>query len=161
MKTLVVYYSLEGNTELVVETAAEAAGADLLRIVPKESKAPRGLTRYIWGGRAALSGSKPELKPLQLNPEDYDTLIVGTPVWAWTFAPAMNTFFSMFDFTGKRVALFCCHGGQPGKTLEKMKKAMEGASFIGETDLRDPLKHQTEEQLEDLRHWVAGVLEKA
>ena len=42
MKTLVVYYSLEGNTEYVAEKIREALGADLLKLVPKKAYHDKG-----------------------------------------------------------------------------------------------------------------------
>jgi len=34
MKTLVVYYSLEGNTKFIAETISKTVGADLLELKP-------------------------------------------------------------------------------------------------------------------------------
>ena len=34
MKTLIVYYSHEGNTDFVAKKIAEKTGADLLKLVP-------------------------------------------------------------------------------------------------------------------------------
>lgn len=39
MKTLIVYYSLEGNTGYVVDKIAKASGADTLQLIPKKAYA--------------------------------------------------------------------------------------------------------------------------
>ena len=35
----------------------------------------------------------PELLPIEKNPQNYDILFIGTPVWASAYAPSLNTFF--------------------------------------------------------------------
>ena len=62
MKTLVVYYSLEGNTEYVAEKIREAVGADLLKLVPKKAYHDKGLAKFFWGGKSAVMAEKPELE---------------------------------------------------------------------------------------------------
>ena len=54
MKKLVVYYSLEGNTKLVAEAVAEAAEADLIRLVPSEQPSKSGAAPFA---RLALLAS--------------------------------------------------------------------------------------------------------
>ena len=48
-KDLVVYYSLEGNTEYVAEKIREKTGADLLKLVPKKAYHDKGLAKFLWG----------------------------------------------------------------------------------------------------------------
>jgi len=157
MKKLVVFYSFEGNTRLVARTVAEVSGADVLELSPLKERTPKGASRYFWGGRAALMGDAPVLKPYAFEPDRYDILFVGTPVWAWTFAPPLNTFFRNNDLRGRNTALFCCHGGGPGRIFQKMRSAIPEAVILGELALREPLKHDTESQLNRVREW-AGEL---
>ena len=52
MKTLVVYFSLEGNTDYVAEMIKEKTGADLLRLVPKKAYHDKGFAKFFWGGKS-------------------------------------------------------------------------------------------------------------
>lgn len=158
MKKLVVFYSLEGNTRLVAKTIAEASGADLLELKPALAPPSRGFKKYFWGGRAALMHAKPGLAPFEVDPSSYDMLFIGTPVWAWTFAPPMNTFLSGQDLSGKKIALFCCHGGGPGRIFQKMRAAMPGGVFLGEMDFQEPLAHETEAEMKKAREWALSIL---
>jgi len=60
--TLVVYYSLEGNTEFVAEKIAEASKGDLLKIEPAKEIPDNPVGKYVVGGFKALFKSKPQLK---------------------------------------------------------------------------------------------------
>ncbi len=158
MKKLVAYYSMGGSTRLVAGAVAEAAGADLLELVPRKEFPSGGFKAFFRGGSSAFLGERPDLRPQHVRPEDYDFIFIGTPVWAWTFSPPVRTFLSQHDFSGKRVALFCCHGGQPGKVFRKMRAAIPGAVFLGELALQEPRTNDTGVQLEKARQWAFDIL---
>ena len=49
MRTLIVYYSLEGNTEFAARRVAESLGAELLRIEPIKAYPDSGFKKFFWG----------------------------------------------------------------------------------------------------------------
>ncbi len=158
MKKLVLFYSFEGNTKRIAENIAKAIDADLLELKPKNEISSKGFMKYVWGGRAAMMKTQPELCPLDQDVQRYDLIFIGTPVWAWTFAPPLNTFFATHPLINKKVALFCCHGGGKGKVFEKMKAALTGNQILGEIDFRDPLKHDTDANIEKAKRWADRIL---
>ncbi|MCL0073763.1 flavodoxin, partial [Dehalococcoidia bacterium] len=108
--------------------------------------------------RKVLMKTKPELLPLEKHPEEYDVLFIGTPVWAWSYAPALNTFFSICLLSNKRIALFCCHGGGKGGIFDKMKAALRGNQILGEIDFREPLKGNTETNIQRAKKWAEDIM---
>lgn len=160
MKKLVVFYSLSGNTRLVAETIAKAAGADVIELMPEKEMPRGGLRRIFQGGRSAVMGERPALKPFAFDPDEYGMFFLGTPVWAWTVAPPLNTFLSRHSLEGRPVALFCCHGGGPGRIFTRMREAIPGGIFLGELALKEPRNNATEAQLDLVVEWVRTVLSK-
>ena len=65
----------------------------------------------IRGRRENAKGYCPELKPLHIDWKAYNTIILGSPVWWYTFAPAMHSFLKQTDLTGKIVYPFATNGG--------------------------------------------------
>lgn len=55
------------------------------------------------GQREVERGFEPELKPLGVDPAEYDCIAVGTPTWWYTVAPAVKTFLHQQHFSGKTV----------------------------------------------------------
>lgn len=159
MKTLIVYYSFDGSTKLMAEKMAEASDADLLAIKPKEEIATHGFMKFVWGGRQAMMKAQPELLPIDKNAVDYDLIVVGTPVWAWTYTPPIRTFFEQHKFTGKKVAVFCCHSGGMKTTLEQMKAALVGNEILGEIDFKEPAKRNTEENIQRAVEWIKKLVQ--
>lgn len=88
------------------------------------------------GQREVNAGYKPEIKPLTVNIQDYDVIAVGTPTWWYTMAPAVLTFLSAQDFTGKTVIPFMTNGGWPGHVIKDMKANCKGAEFAHEMEIQ-------------------------
>jgi len=157
MKKLVVYYSLDGNTRFVARTVAEAVAADLLELDPKDGLRHSGFMRYVLGGIQVMTKHKPELAAFDKEPKDYGLLFIGTPVWAWSYAPAIATFFGTAGLKGKKIALFCCSIGARGGSLEKMKGDLAGNEIVGEVDFIEPLTRNQKENAAKARKWARDI----
>lgn len=154
LKKLVVYYSFEGNTRFIAESIAQETGADILELKPKKDLESKGFMKYVWGGRQVVLKEKPELIEFDKNPEDYDMIFIGTPVWAFTYTPALNTFFDMVKLNCKKIALFCCNAGGKGKTFTNMRLALKNNDIIGEIEFLEPLKKSKEESKKKAIEWA-------
>jgi flavodoxin len=142
MRKLVVFYSLEGNTKYIAENIADAVGAEVLELKPVKEINSSGFMKYIWGGRQVVAGAKPELQEISIMFEDYDIIYIGTPVWAYNFNPVFNTLFSNYKIEGKKIALFCCNGGNKGKTFVNMREKLKDNTILGEIEFSEPVKNQ-------------------
>ncbi len=158
MKTIVIFYSFEGNTKLIAENIAKTIGADLLELKPKREMKSKGFMKYVWGVKAAIMKAKTELLPIDKDIRGYDVLFIGTPVWAGTYAPPVNTFFSEHSLSNKKVGLFCCHRGLKGKIFDKMKEALKNNQILGEIDFRNPIKRETEKNIQKAKGWAENII---
>lgn len=156
MKCLIVFYSLSGNTKFIAESMAAAVGADLLELKILKPIEGGGFMKYFLGGRQAIKKEKPELLPLGKNIADYDMLIIGTPVWAFTFTPAIRSFLTNEKITSKKIALFCCCDGMPGKTLANIKKEIPENEFIGEI-IFEKTSNNREKNKEQAVVWINSL----
>jgi len=95
MKTAVIYYSYEGNSALVAETIKAAIKADVFEIKTVDNRKPAGFAKFALGCVQVfqvLMNIKPKLLPLSVDINSYDLIILGTPVWADSPAPALAAF---------------------------------------------------------------------
>lgn len=148
MKTIIVYYSMCGNTEYAADKIAKATGADVLRIVPEKAYPDKGAKKFLWGGKSAVFGDRPPLVPYSFKAEEYDLIIFGTPVWASNITPPLRTFIceNKEALSGKRFAVFTCYsGGGAEKAVEKLGKLLEIQNFEAELILTDPKDKPSEE----------------
>ncbi|MFP3089447.1 flavodoxin [Treponema sp. TIM-1] len=157
MKTAVIYYSYEGNCALIAGLIKDALGSDLIELQTTEDKKPQGFSKYLWGGSQVLMKKTPSLKPYTIDPEAYDLIIIGTPVWAASPSPALNTFLGEQRIRNKKIALFCCHAGGRGKVFDKIKAKLPDNTFVGEIDFINPKKQQRQGVIDKLNEWIKGL----
>jgi flavodoxin len=138
MKTAVIYYSFEGNSTAVASLLAEKLKADIFHVELKDAKKRKGFSKYAWGGGMVFMHKTPPIKPLSINIDAYDLIILGFPVWAAAPAPPLVSFLNGIKLSGKKVALYCCHGGGKGAALEKLKALIPGNTIAGEIDFKNP-----------------------
>lgn len=136
MSALVIYYSYSGNTRRAAERIGKAIGADLAEIQTVRPYTGSYDDVVDQGQREVDSGFLPELRPLGADLSRYDTIILGTPVWWYTFAPAMNSFLHSADLSGKTVYPFATNGGWLGHTFRDFEKACRGAQVKAGLDIR-------------------------
>lgn len=127
---LVVYFSAQGHTESVAEQIAENLGADLFEIVPVDEYTSSDLNWTDEDSRVSLEHDDESLRDVELvsttvdNWDNYDTIIIGYPIWWGIAAWPVDTFVSANDFSGKTVIPFCTSSssglGQSGDLLEEL-----------------------------------------
>ncbi len=74
------------------------------------------------------------IRPLGVNWAAYDTVFIGSPTWAGSPAPAVNSLLQDADLAGKRVYLFVTSGGEDaGKVLKLLSSrvAEKGGEVVG------------------------------
>jgi len=155
-KTLVVYYSYEGSTRTIAQTIGGALNADILECRPLKDISSKGFMKYVWGGRQVIFKKHPQLEPFEKNPADYELVIIGTPVWAFDYAPAIRSFLSQVNLQKKNIGLFCCHEGTKGKTLENLREVLSGNTIVDEMDFLNVEKNK-EENIVKARNWAKNL----
>jgi flavodoxin len=128
MKTAVIYYSYTGNTHRVAQLIAgilREKGDDVIpiRIRPLKEEA-----NFLIQCLQAFFTGKPELYRTLLDLKDFDRIFIGSPVWAFKPAPAINTFLDKCSsLEGKEAVAFVTFGTGIGVagTLKFMEKGFE------------------------------------
>ena len=150
-KKLVAYFSASGITRNVAKMVAEAAGADLYEITPKEAYTKADLNWMDKKSRSSVEMTdkkiRPEITDTDAKISEYDEIFLGFPIW-WYVAPTIiNTFLEKYDFTGKKIVLFATSGGSGfGNTVKELQPYAPGAQFV-EGRL---LNHANKKEIEEL-----------
>ncbi len=109
-RILVVVFSCTGNTRPLAEYAAEILSADLYEIEAEQPYTEADLAYYT-GGRCDREQDDPSVRPAIANlPESisqYDTIIIGHPIWHGQAPMIIRTFLESYDFSGKTLVTFC------------------------------------------------------
>ena len=128
MKILVVYYSLTGHTEGVAKAIAELHKADIQKI--EDVHRGNNILGYLRCGFEVLLGLKGKIRHTITTPQDYDLVILGTPVWIMRLPSPMRTYIADHQGQFPKVAFFSTQGASGGKGVFKIM-----AKLIGKTPL--------------------------
>lgn len=135
MKTLVVYYSYSGNTKSVAKYLANKINAKAVEITTKVAYSS-DYDKVVEDAKSEIrNGFTPEINSLDVNINDFDTIILGTPVWWYTFAPAVRSFLTKYNLEGKRILPFATNGGWLGHTFKDIEKLCPNSELLVGLDI--------------------------
>jgi flavodoxin len=149
MKILVTYFSAEGTTRKVAEELAPMIGADLFEIEPEKIYTQADINWRNPVSRCNLEKFGKKDVPVKGKIEgfdQYDTVLIGFPIWYGAAQNVVNTFCKGYDWTGKTVYAFATSGGGGiGRTAEKLEEYVSGAKKV------DAMLIKT---AEDVKNWL-------
>ena len=155
-KTLVVYFSCTGTTELVAEYITEILGADSYQIVPENPYTEADLAYYT-NGRADQEQDDPDARPAISggveNMDAYDTIILGFPIWHGQAPRIISTFLESYDFSGKTIVPFCTsHSSGVGSSADNLH------SLCAESvEWRDGKRFESGVSKESVQKWIEEI----
>jgi flavodoxin len=124
MKHLILFYSRTGTTKKVAQELAAKTGWEICEIF--DTKDRSGAIGYLTAGRDATTKKLTTLKPIEKNIADFDTIVIGTPVWGWIVSTPIRTFLEQNKQQLKNVAFYCTMGGSGDvRTFQEMEHICE------------------------------------
>lgn len=159
MKSIVIFYSLEGHTKLVAQILAQELNADLLELELVKPLPNKGFRKYFWCGKSSVFREKPELKTEIPDLSQYDAIIIGTPVWVGNCASPINTILSVVNrshkLEGKRIGMLITNfGGSIKKCVKQIEKAFPNNEFLKPLHFVNPSENDKEEIISKIRMWI-------
>ena len=132
---LVVYFSCSGETKKVAEELKSILNCDIFEIVPETLYTDRDLDWNDKNSRSTIEigdeSCRPRIRNRIDNIDKYDTIYLGFPIWWYTAPKIVNTFLDSYDFSNKKVILYCTSGGSSiDKTYNDLKNSYPDIDFI-------------------------------
>jgi flavodoxin len=128
MKGVVVFYSYSGNTrktaDVLVECLKERGDVLSFELKPLDES-----SSFFGQAVRAFRRARSVIPEMNFNLSSYDLICLGTPVWAFGPAPAMNTYLDRCSgLEGKKVVLFTTYGSGTGngRCLDYMQNILAG-----------------------------------
>ncbi|WP_083662071.1 flavodoxin [Thermophilibacter provencensis] len=155
---LVAYYSAQGHTEAVAQTIADELGADLFEVTPAEPYSDDDLNWTDDNSRVTQEHEDESLRDVELEQvtpdgwEDYDTVLVGYPIWWGIAAWPIDNFISGNDWNGKTVIPFCTSSSSGlGQSGELLAEAAGGGNW------QEGQRFSSSADESEIRDWVSGL----
>ena len=114
MKSIIVYYSYSGNTRKVAlvlaEYLREKTEVEIIDLKPQDESCS-----FLGQCRRAFFKQRAKIETANVDLSHYDLICLGSPVWAFAPAPAMNTYLDRcFGLENKKLVLFTTYGSGVG-----------------------------------------------
>ena len=154
--TLVVYFSVTGNTRGVAKKIANITGADVYEIEAAEEYTDEDIDYDNSDSRTTReqndSSARPEIGSDTISLEGYKTIYIGYPIW-WGQEPRiMDTFVESYDFDGITMIPFCTSGssdiGESGQNL---------ADNAGSGNWLEGMRFDGSASEDEIRTWIDGL----
>lgn len=123
-RSLIVYFSWAGNTEVVAKEIQKLTEFELQKI---EETKNRKLGKIAAPAMQAILGFKSSIKPMDFGLEEYENIFLGGQVWAGKTSPAMNRYLTKASFKDKNVRLFITKSDEkvPQQVIDSITKRIE------------------------------------
>lgn len=149
-KTLVAFFSSSGETKEVADWVVEATGCDCFEIKPATAYTAADLNYEDPECRCTMEMNDPDCRPaLAGNVENiaqYDTVLLGFPIWFYSAPRVINSFIEANDLSGKKIIPFCTSGmGGLKEAVAGLRAlyadlAIEDGKYFDNTDPEDVVK---------------------
>lgn len=134
-KILVSYFSASGVTKGIAEKIATAVEGNLFEVEPVDKYTNADLDWTNKQSRSTIEMNdksfRPPVKSKVSNIDDYDTIIIGFPVWWYTAPTIINTFIEENNLENKNVYVFVTSGGSSSEgSFNDFKNTYTNINFI-------------------------------
>ena len=104
-KTLILYYTRTGKNEIVAKAVNGFIKNSIIEQVKSNVSVPASALWY------KLPFTKAAIDPLEVNPDEFNNIILCTPVYLQGISPPIKTVIKEFPLKGKNVAVLATCGG--------------------------------------------------
>ena len=158
MRPIIIYFSYTNNTRKISEQIKNQLNCDILEIKTKIPYSKDYDEVVNSEQNSEHSNYLPEIEPIDIDLNQYDTIILGTPVWWYRPVPAIRTFLSQNDLSKKTVIPFACNCGWLGKTFEEIQKMCPNSKIEKEMNIVfESYSDQLKTRKEEVKSWISNI----
>ena len=159
-KKLIVYFSYTGNTRKIANMIKDKLNCDILELKPVEPYSSD--YQKVVDEEQNLEGSNHlrKYQDINVNLNDYDTIILGTPVWWYRETPVIRTFLKENDLSNKTIIPYATNAGWLGKTFNEIKKLCPNSKIQNEMNIVfESYSDELVTSKSDIDKWINDIKE--
>ncbi len=158
MKRIVVYYSYTGNTKKIAEEVKNKLNCDILELEPENAFSDDYDEVVEEYQNNSIDNKEVPIKDINVNLDEYDKIIIGTPVWWYTISPVVVTFLKKYDLSGKKIYPFSTNAGWLGKTFKDFSKLCPNSEVEdGMNILFERYSDKLKTNMNDIDEWISRL----
>ena len=123
-----IYFSATGNGDLLADILKEK-GYTPIKVETIKPLGKMNFFRILKYGGHAMMNKKANIKPLNIDIKEDDTVIIGSPIWNDRLSTPINAVLDQFEFDKKKTTFILYPAG---KTTNKSKSQIAKLGFEGQ-----------------------------
>lgn len=158
MKTMIVYLSLTENTDKVARQISSKLGNCSLKKIEVKTRIPNSVFFRIFKfGFFQTFGITPKYSIKLDDNEQYDLIILGSPVWMGRVAPPILDVVRRHFKAHNNFALFSTYKTDINQLEERLRKDAGLTQFISTLHVKSPVKEADEEVQHQINQFVSRI----
>ena len=156
-KMLIIYVSYSGNTESVVNYIKLFGDIPSFKIIPVNEYPPLQETLAL--AHVELdNNTRPEIKEPLKSISEYDTILLGYPLWHKHLPCIVMNQLEQLDFRGKTIYPFNTYGSSGiAESVNDIKKLCPGAKVKEGFSIQDSTSRIKEECVNRIKDWIYDI----
>ena len=134
-RRIIIYHSYSGHTKMIANIIKKKLDCDVLELEPKyefSSDYDEVVKEYQNNEK---DKSTVVIKDININLDNYDEIIIGSPVWWYSITPVVREFLKENNLEGKTVIPFATNAGWLGGTFKEIEELCKNSSVTNEMNI--------------------------
>ncbi|MDR7701608.1 flavodoxin [Lactiplantibacillus plantarum] len=164
-RSIIIYFSRSGSTELLASQIAKETQADILEIVVKSPYSRNYQQTLARANSERETANYPELNMQVPDLSQYQTIYLGYPIWAMTLSHPMTAFLIQYGslLQYKRIAPFMTEGGYgQGDSVERLKGMLKvDGSSTNQYEIALVIDgNKVDREVKQINQWIHRVTQR-
>lgn len=158
MNKIVVYPSYTGHTKMIANMIKEKLNCDILELKPKiafSSDYQSVVDKYQNNEKEK---STVEIEDINIDFDNYDEIIIGSPVWWYSVTPVIRSFLKENNLEGKTIIPFATNAGWLDRTFKEIKELCENSNVINEMNIEfESYSDNLVTSIDEINNWIDRI----
>lgn len=159
-RKIIIYYSYTGHTRIIANMIKEKINCDILELKMKVPYSNDYQTVVDEQQNNEHAKDTPEIEQLNIDLNNYDEIILGTPVWWYTIAPPIRTFLMENDLKGKVIKPYATNAGWLGRTFKEIESICKESAVENEMNIlfdEDYSTNLIKTNQKEIENWINSL----
>ncbi len=99
-----------------------------------------------------------EIEDINIDFDNYDEIIIGSPVWWYSITPVIRSFLKENNLEGKTIVPFATNAGWLGRTFKEIKELCENSNVINEMNIEfESYSDNLVTSIDEINNWIDRI----
>lgn len=99
-----------------------------------------------------------EIEDINIDFDNYDEIIIGSPVWWYSVTPVIRSFLKENNLERKTIVPFATNAGWLGRTFKEIKELCENSNVINEMNIEfESYSDNLVTSIDEINNWIDRI----